>query len=75
MKRDDTDSRAERGETLTTTTTAPEKVHRVPEIAEHLDVEADTVYRMIADGRLRAIRVGRLLRVPASALAAFIDGH
>ncbi|MDQ3422005.1 MAG: helix-turn-helix domain-containing protein [Actinomycetota bacterium] len=58
-----------------TTTTAPERVFRVRDAAAHLDCDPDTIYKEIREGRLRAIRVGRLLRVPESALAAFIDGH
>lgn len=53
---------------------SPEPVHRVPYVAQHLDCDDETVYRLIAAGRLRAIRVGRLLRVPDSALADFIAG-
>lgn len=56
----------------TTTMTAPEPVLRVRAVADHLGCDAGTVYRLIADGKLRSIRVGRLLRVPSSALAAFI---
>ncbi|WP_209372694.1 excisionase family DNA-binding protein [Brevibacterium renqingii] len=47
---------------------------KVSEVAAHLECINDTVYRVIAEGALRAIRVGRLLRVPESALAEFIAG-
>lgn len=55
-------------------TATAERVHRVHKIAEHLDVDDDTVYALIRDGKLRAIRLGRVIRVPESALADFIAG-
>ncbi|MCT1551530.1 helix-turn-helix domain-containing protein [Brevibacterium casei] len=51
-----------------------ERVMKVSDVAAHLECTNDTVYRVIAEGALRAIRVGRLLRVPESALAEFIAG-
>lgn len=75
MKPDDTGSGPRGEDTLTATTTAPERVLRVREVASHLDVEDDLVYALIRDNRLRAIRVGRLLRVPESALADYIAGR
>ena len=58
-----------------TTTTAPERVLKVREVSSHLSCDDDTVYRLIREGRLRSIRVGRLHRVPESALADFIAGR
>lgn len=52
----------------------PEHVMRVREVAQHLDCDRDTVYRLIRAGQLRSIRVGRLIRVPESALSEFIAG-
>lgn len=49
-----------------------ERVLKVLDVAEHLDCDTGTVYRLIDQGKLRAVRVGRLLRVPESALADFI---
>lgn len=63
---------------MTTTTTAqvlaPESVLKVREVAHRLDCDRDTVYRLVREGEIRAIRVGRLIRVPESALAEFISG-
>lgn len=60
---------------MSATTTSPEPVLKVREVAEHLGIKDDvTVYNLIKAGRLRAIRVGRLVRVPESALADFIAG-
>jgi excisionase family DNA binding protein len=57
-----------------TTTTTPEAVLRVREVAHHLDCDEDTVYRLIRENHMRAIRLGRVLRVPESALRDFIAG-
>ncbi len=57
-----------------TTAAAPEAVLRVREVASRLDVDQDTVYRLVHAGELRSIRVGRLIRVPESALRQFIEG-
>lgn len=62
------------GENDMTATPTVEPVQRVPEVAKRLDCSRDAVYGLIASGELRAIRVGRLLRVPESALADFIAG-
>lgn len=55
-------------------TATAERVLRVPEVAEHLGITADSVYGLIRQNRLRAIRVGRVIRVPQSALSDFIAG-
>lgn len=52
----------------------PERVLRVPEVAEHLDCAPQLVYRLIHRGELRAVRVGRLIRVPLSALNEYLAG-
>lgn len=55
-------------------TATAERVLRVAEVADHLGVTPDTVYYLIRDGKMRAIRLGRVLRVPQSALSDFIAG-
>lgn len=60
---------------MTATTTAPEQVLKVREVAHHLDCDEDTVYGLIRSGRLRVIRLGRVFRVPESALRDFIAGR
>lgn len=45
---------------------------KVPEVAERLQVEYRTVYKLIQQGKLRAIRVGRLWRVPSVALDDYL---
>ncbi|MGO1544380.1 MAG: helix-turn-helix domain-containing protein [Gulosibacter sp.] len=54
---------------------APEKVLKAAEVARHLSCTPETVYRLVNAGQLRAIRVGRLLRIPESSLTAFIAGQ
>ena len=51
-----------------------EKVLTVKDVARHLACENDLVYSLVSQGKLRAIRVGRLIRVPQSALDEFIAG-
>lgn len=60
---------------MTATTTSPEAVLKVREVANHLNCDEDTVYRLIREKRLRVIRLGRVFRVPESALADFIAGR
>ncbi len=46
----------------------------VPEVAAELRVSRMTVYRLIHDGDLPAIRVGRNIRVPENALDTYVRG-
>jgi excisionase family DNA binding protein len=46
---------------------------RVSEVAEQLAVREKTVYRLIRDGELRAIRVGGRFRIEPEALADYIE--
>lgn len=45
----------------------------VREVAERLRVTRQAVYNWITEGRLKAVRAGKTLRIPASALAAFLE--
>lgn len=59
---------------MTVTDSRPlEPVYEVPQVAEHLNCTAETIYKLVAEGKLRAIRVGRLVRVPESAITEFIS--
>ena len=40
----------------------------VKAIAERFGVSVSTVYRLIQSGRLRAVKIGRAVRVPADAV-------
>ncbi|HZM23551.1 MAG TPA: helix-turn-helix domain-containing protein, partial [Anaerolineales bacterium] len=43
------------------------------EVASHLQVSRQVVYNWINDGRLRAVKAGRTLRIPHYALDAFLQ--
>ena len=45
---------------------------RVPEVARWADCSRGAIYTAISEGRLRAVTIGRLKRVPREALAEFI---
>jgi excisionase family DNA binding protein len=49
-----------------------EMLYSVREVAGRLGVHPETVRRLIHDGRLDAVRVGRVLRVDAEALHGFL---
>ncbi len=46
----------------------------VAEVAERLQVESRTVYGLIHRGELRAVKAGRVWRVPLDALDAYLHG-
>jgi len=45
----------------------------VPTVARLLDVSTTTVYGLLADGRLKGIRVGNLWRINRQALSAYLE--
>lgn len=45
------------------------------EVAALLQVSLRTVRRLIADGTLPSVRIGRAVRVPQEALDAFLSGQ
>jgi excisionase family DNA binding protein len=47
-------------------------LYSVREVADQLGVHPETVRRLIHDGRLDAVRVGRVLRVEGQAFAGFV---
>jgi excisionase family DNA binding protein len=48
------------------------KLYSVRQVADQLGVHPETVRRLIHDGRLEAVRVGRVLRVDGRAFADFV---
>lgn len=48
-------------------------LYTVPEIAYTLRIHPRTAYRLIHDGKLRAVKVGSQWRVPEASLLEFID--
>lgn len=59
---------------MATTTHTPEPTYKVSQVAEHLDCDRSGVYRLVKSGELRSVRIGRLVRIPASALDEFLAG-
>jgi excisionase family DNA binding protein len=47
----------------------------IPEAARRLSVGRTTIYELIGSGRLEAVKVGRLRRVPVDALARYVDAQ
>lgn len=54
------------------TVKAPPRVLSPEAVADLLDVSLRTVYRLLQDGKLPGVRIGRLWRVPAEDLAAVL---
>jgi excisionase family DNA binding protein len=50
-----------------------ERQYTVKEISDHFHVSRQAVYDWIKEGKLRAIKLGERVRVPDSALRAFIQ--
>jgi len=46
---------------------------RLPEVAERLQVSLPTVRRMVKDGRIKSVRVGRVIRVRPIDLESYIQ--
>ena len=49
-----------------------ETLYTVRQVADQLGVHPETIRRLIHDGRLDAVRVGRVLRVGGSSLDGFL---
>lgn len=47
-------------------------LHSVRHVADQLGVHPETIRRLIHDGRLEAVRVGRVLRVTTAELDGFL---
>jgi excisionase family DNA binding protein len=47
-------------------------LHSVREVADRLGVHPETIRRLIHDGRLDAVRIGRVLRVESHSLDGFL---
>ena len=49
-----------------------ETLYSVREVADQLGVHPETIRRLIHDGRMDAVRIGRVLRVHGAALEKFL---
>lgn len=47
-------------------------LYSVRQVADQLGVHPETVRRLIHDGRIEAVRVGRVLRIDAGELGGFL---
>jgi excisionase family DNA binding protein len=50
-----------------------EQFYTVKTLAEKLAVQPLTIYRLIGQGKIRAVRVGRSIRFEPSAVEAFLE--
>jgi len=57
---------------LTTVDGSGSGLYSVRQVADQLGVHPETVRRLIHDGRLDAVRIGRVLRVHSAALEGFL---
>jgi excisionase family DNA binding protein len=48
-------------------------LYSVRQVAHQLGVHPETIRRLIHDGRLEAVRVGRVLRIDPGAVQGFLD--
>jgi excisionase family DNA binding protein len=54
---------------------AAELLLRIPEAARVLGVGRTTLYRLIDNGDIRVLRIGRAVRIPVDELQAFVARH
>lgn len=54
---------------------AAEPAYLVKEVAAHFRTEQSVIYSLIKQGKLRHVRVGRLIRIPQSALDEYLAGE
>jgi len=54
---------------------AAPRLLRVTEAAELLGISRSATYQLLADGVLPTIRIGRSIRIPSTALDAWITEH
>ena len=65
-------NRAQRVKNMRQSGAYPRRIYTPAEIAAICHFGQATVYRLIASGELRALRIGKIWRVSAEALEAFI---
>jgi len=50
-----------------------DRFYSVKTLAERLAVKPLTIYRMVAEGKIPAVRIGRAIRFDPDAVAAFLE--
>jgi excisionase family DNA binding protein len=53
--------------------TPMDKFLSINEVAERLSVNHKLIYKLVNAGKLKAIKVGRILRIPEPAIEAYIE--
>ena len=51
----------------------PRKLHAIPEAAEQLSISTRVLDRLISDGKIETVKIGRRRLVPDDALDAYIE--
>lgn len=51
----------------------PNVILTVAEVAEYLRVDQDIIYRLVHDGDLRAVRIGRAIRIPMQEVRRYVE--
>jgi excisionase family DNA binding protein len=46
---------------------------RVPEAADRLGVSRSTLYELMGSGRIRGVKIGAAVRIPADELRAYVE--
>jgi len=52
---------------------APRQMLTIEQAAEALNIGRTTTYTLVGSGELESVRIGRLRRVPADAIGAYLD--
>lgn len=52
---------------------AVEKLYKVRETASCLNVSTQLVYKLVREGRIKAVRIGSAIRIPASSIEGYIQ--
>jgi excisionase family DNA binding protein len=71
-KTEDDKKRLRASWTVHVSTPAPYHLHSVRAVAERLGICAGGVYRLIAAGRLIAVKIGRSTRIPEASVAELV---
>lgn len=48
-------------------------LHDIPDVSRMTGLSRATLYRLIAEGRLQPVKIGRSVRIPADELHAFVE--
>lgn len=57
---------------ITLTPPRPEQLHQIPEAYARLGVSRSSLYRLISEGAIRTVHIGKRHLIPESALTEFL---